>query len=570
MAEEYPLHSPSAPPELSLDERSADEWERLRIALNGPSEFWVAFLFPRSETAAQAFRQLSQGELDLQRRSFVRIPTPTPDTLVRSTGELLRPPAVTAGCIWIEAIGMDPPGEPTRWKNAWDQVFHKLEERRDLLRRRLMGGLVLVANECFRKDAEFIAPQLWAKRTLAADRLSAQRLVRGAPILPSPSSDKQTVAEPLPSDLMASVIIYKEQPRPTDAEVAHAIDQAEKSAQAERTAKNAIPASRPNIRTALTQDIAIPPSTQRGPSSNPPQSETAEDEATASLRRGVEVLVRAGQFARAADHASILVVREKSRTVPSPYRLTESLALLAEAELACDRIEEGLVHLKEALHYAGDRCDISVLKLLQTAASVESQLDHRDEAIGFLEQAVEVGNRLWKDNAESVEAAEALLEALIARGDVCMPIDAAWAEDSFSRAYTASRVAQRRFGATELLMTQEFVSLQRLGDVRRGQGRLADAKADFQACLSVAWQRVGRYGDSPGTLRMLSVAQNRLGDLALEEGDAQGAVDLFTEALEIRQRVVATYGETDERRQDVERTEQRLERAKRLLGVFKR
>ncbi|MFO7567748.1 MAG: tetratricopeptide repeat protein [Enhygromyxa sp.] len=79
------------------------------------------------------------------------------------------------GCTWVEAI-RDRDADSGAWTQAWLGLLLRANERRELLRSRLQGGLVFVAHPDVKADFRAAAPDLWSVRTLVADLPPTQGL----------------------------------------------------------------------------------------------------------------------------------------------------------------------------------------------------------------------------------------------------------------------------------------------------------------------------------------------------------------------------------------------------------
>jgi len=95
------------------------------------------------------------------------------------------------------------------------------------------------------------------------------------------------------------------------------------------------------------------------------------------------------------------------------------------------------------------------------------------------------------------------------------------------------------------------VSLERVGDIARQRGDLEGAEQAYGESLDLGRRIVERVGETPETLRDVSVSLERVGDIARQRGDLEGAEQAYGESLDLRRRIVERVGETPETLRDV-------------------
>lgn len=158
--------------EADLGPDGEAEWARLRRQLELADGFWLGFVFSSSPAVATTLRRRTDHVLALRAAKLEELLPPDPDALRASLRPLFDPGLSDAACVWIQAVVAD----RGPWQRAWDDVFLRLNERRDSLRRNLNGGLVLAAPTSAKPRVRDAAPDLWSIRSLVIELRSTRRL----------------------------------------------------------------------------------------------------------------------------------------------------------------------------------------------------------------------------------------------------------------------------------------------------------------------------------------------------------------------------------------------------------
>jgi tetratricopeptide (TPR) repeat protein len=155
----------TAPGDLS---RAAEaEWTVLERHLQLAGGFWLGFVFSPSAVPVEVMRARTAQTMEAEGRSFVLLAAETPDELLAVLGKLLAPEALAAGCVWVEAIREDPPGVTDGpWARAWQTLLLRMNERRDMYRKRLPGGLMLAGPPGVKTWVREGASDLWSVRVI--------------------------------------------------------------------------------------------------------------------------------------------------------------------------------------------------------------------------------------------------------------------------------------------------------------------------------------------------------------------------------------------------------------------
>lgn len=138
--------------------------------------FWLAYLFSIAPNQVHILQDRLAAKLaSLGRKQRVLRPE-TPQALEGILATILEQPNL--GCIWVEAI-RDPDFEQGAWANAWFHLILRTNERRELLRELLTGGLILVAHPGLKSAFRNAGPDLWSIRTTSVE------------LYPGPSGDEE-------------------------------------------------------------------------------------------------------------------------------------------------------------------------------------------------------------------------------------------------------------------------------------------------------------------------------------------------------------------------------------------
>ncbi len=181
-----------------LGEAGEKQWARLRAQIELAESFWLGFVFSPSPRSVIVLRERVERLLRMQTQTLLLVRPSNPDELHSVLPMLLESPdPVQAGCTWIEAVREDSPGAPEQpWTHAWDELFLRMNERRDALRARLPGGLVFAAPPGIKPRVRDAAPDLWSVRSLVID---LDAMARPGALERAPSRENASIEESLPA-----------------------------------------------------------------------------------------------------------------------------------------------------------------------------------------------------------------------------------------------------------------------------------------------------------------------------------------------------------------------------------
>ncbi len=446
-----------------LGEAGEKQWTRLRAQIELASSFWLGFVFSPSPRSVIVLRERAERLLRTQTQTLLLVQPKSPDELRKVLPFLLENPGpVSAGCSWIEAVRQDSPGAPEQpWTQAWDELFLRMNERRDALRARLQGGLVFAAPPGIKPRVRDAAPDLWSVRSLVID-FEAISSVGSA--MREPSSVTARAVERLPAP---------------DPELALA-------EAGRRTAKGA----------EVSQALAL--------------GQAAE---------GLLAEGRTEEARKAAVKARELVRGE------SGLAEARALALLARAEEAVGDPAAAADHIEQAIYLArrlGE--DLVPIGWLDTAGSMAHARKDLAAALAFYNEVEVIARKRWTSGGDAPKTLRDLSVSLERVGDIRGENgDLAAATAAYEESLTLRRRLRELRGDTPEALRDLTVSLHRVGNIRRNSGDLAAAAAAYEESLTLCRRLRELRGDIPHALRDLTISLNLVSDIRHKTGDLVGA-----------------------------------------------
>jgi tetratricopeptide (TPR) repeat protein len=142
-------------------------WRRLHRQLERADTFWFGVILTPRRDAAAALAERAQGNRESKNAPFVLLRPKSPAELAGLLDQIDDGGPSPPGCIWIEALphlgkiaaGLDL--KWSMWHEAWTTFLQSLNHRRDTLRSRL-GGLVLVGPPAVKTIAMRVSTDLWS------------------------------------------------------------------------------------------------------------------------------------------------------------------------------------------------------------------------------------------------------------------------------------------------------------------------------------------------------------------------------------------------------------------------
>jgi DNA-binding XRE family transcriptional regulator len=137
-------------------------------------------------------------------------------------------------------------------------------------------------------------------------------------------------------------------------------------------------------------------------------------------------------------------------------------------------------------------------------------------------------------------AAERALQACLRKGRYALA----------SRIATSQKDLAKKLldlGETPESLRDLSVSLEKVGDTAKAMGQWEKAEKQFEESLEISRKIIARVGETPESLRDLSVSLNKVGDTAKAMGQWEKAEESFKEGLAVANSLSSSLPETDYR-----------------------
>jgi tetratricopeptide (TPR) repeat protein len=219
------------------------EWDRLRRQFELSTQSWVGFIFISSPRVAHAIRHRLDRLIRQWAGFLAVVEAHEPEELAEATTQLLGAETARAMCLWLEAIHADPPDADqtgaNRWARAVDDLFLRLNERRDTLLEHVRGGFLAVLTPPAKERIRLVAPDIWSIRRL---------VLEPPPLTPDEPPNITSSSERMPPEQSIRRVLINVQysPDAADSELAlllAQVDQAlnsDRSGEAVLTARDAV------------------------------------------------------------------------------------------------------------------------------------------------------------------------------------------------------------------------------------------------------------------------------------------------------------------------------------------
>jgi len=421
----------------------------------------------------------------------------TPDDLRAVLPVLFEQKSALASCVWVEAVHSDPPAPQSTqagpWTTAWDDLFLRINERRDALRRHLSGGLVLAVPQEMKARARDAAPDLWSVRSLVID------------LQPTLVTNNGTISRaPIATE-----------PSLRDAFSETAIDVEFALAEAKRIE------GKENFRPETLAPI---------------------------LFRAIEGLLEQSQIhdAVATAEKTLAMLRD----VPNQDNLVaEALQLLGRAEEADNDLPAAVSHITEAVSFfriltqrgGGTPQNFHNLSLaLNHLGNIQTKLQNIDAATITHEEEVKIDRLLSQRLGETPQALRDLSISLDNLGNVQRE---AGQLSTATTAYEESLALRRRLletlGETPQALRDLSISLDNLGDVQREAGQLSTATTAYQESFALRRSWFQMYDEPPPqAIQDLITSLSKLKNIHSETGN-NSQIEALSQERETLERQLA-------------------------------
>ena len=485
-----------------LDSQGEDVWQQLRRQFELANGFWLGFLFCPSPRTVAVLRRRT-GQILKSRAQHLRVIRPSsPDDFGSFLPALFEPESAQAGCVWIESIHTSSPtrhaGESGDWTLAWDSFLLRANERRDALRRRLDGGLILAAPLEVKPRVRDASPDLWSIRSLVLE-------LRPSSIASSGGVDRDAL---LPREFR-------------------------------REAGNVLSGASIDVEFGLAEADRIARRIEGA------QGQSRHGLARILLR-AVEGLLEQGKTQDAVERArkAVAVLRGQSG---GEHLLADALSSLSRAARADNDISVALECLEESLVLRRRLLD-TYGETPQALRDLSISLDHLGDvrratgevaaATAAYEESLTLRRRLVDAYGETPQSLRDLSVSLDRLGDVQRETgDVAAATAAYEESLALCRRLVDAYGETPQALRDLSIILERLGRVRRQAGNFAAAAADYEEALALRRIAVTKH-DQPRrqALQELLTTVRTLEDIAEQNGDhvARGLFEQERQAVEKR------------------------------------
>lgn len=491
-------------------------WQRLETQVELSAGFWLGFIFSAASRDVDTLRRDTEGLLLDHGRTFYHRKLVSPDEFLDLLAWLLTAPeAARAGCVLIESIISDSPGaRETPFAQAWGEFFLRANQKRDLLRKTLCGGLVFAAPPAIKPLVRDAAPDLWSVRSLVIDVTSSASSVHETTYVGPPIR-----TPPPPPNMPISVDLNWDHGR-------------------ERTPPPTRP--RPN-----------PPTGPGAPRSDRIPLETRI--------RNDHVMFQERFLFTSGDYDAVDALLAAGRLDEAETRTRSILELIGDNavfDVAFVRHLSSRVHEAKGRHAlalsemeaaidAYDRAapDYVPIDWYMRAGHLATQNGQHEGAGHWLERAVkECRKRVQKH--ETVDELRHLVAALLAHGD--WKSERRQGDAATLLYYEAIRVARRLVdlrGEDVESLYSLLTSLLRFGDACRDKNDLSNAMAAFEESIVLADKLCRLDDESRWSLIQVSIALNRVGGLQQCTEDWESARKSYRKSLDYRRRLVAMRGD---------------------------
>ncbi|ALQ50317.1 tetratricopeptide repeat protein [Nitrosomonas ureae] len=136
--------------------------------------------------------------------------------------------------------------------------------------------------------------------------------------------------------------------------------------------------------------------------------------------------------------------------------------------------------------------------------------------------------------------------------DICLPhaqLQLAW--DIAGSMVKLARHLNKADGETPQSLRDLSISLDNVGNVARERGDLKDAQVYYAESLALSRQLLQQLGETPQSLRDLSISLDNVGNVARERGDLKDAQVYYAESLALRRQLLQQLGETPQSLRDL-------------------
>ena len=495
-------------------------WQGLRQHIEWTQGFWIGWVFTDHAPSMHELHQRVAGQLHVVGRSAVFRQLREPGELVEVLAWLLAGADGCDGCVTIAVVRQE-----EAWQEAWDQFLLRLNERRELLRQQIRGGLLLCAPTKFKARSREAAPDLWSIRSLALD-VAPVVGIRQEPMI----GLRDDVRDDMPGNLEAVTLALQ------------AVGAAQRAGQADAETIARIRAAdalfsvgrRDEGREQAVHAVQVAP--------------------TAALRARALVLLadlesKLEDHVAAERHYRAAIAADAVASGPKAHRaLSELLSMRGALDDAHSVATVALTQSRERRAHDGDTVEAlqdERLSLDRLGAVLNAQGDWSGAGAAY-EEALRLSRRIREQDGDTIAALRSLSVSLYRVGDALLDRgDLSGARAAHEESLELRRRLRELTGdSTARSVRDVSLGLKGVGDVLKAQGDWKGAEAAFREALGLIRRVREISGDTASTLSGEALSVSRVGEALRAQGDLAGARTAFEEALALSRRVREMVGET--------------------------
>ena len=486
----------------TLDSAGEAEWQRLRQQLELATGFWLGFVFCPSPRTVASLRWRTAQILRFRALPMQLIRPATPEDFHAVLPQLFEPHSAQLHCLWIEAIQSDSPtlkgDQSGPWTTAWDEFLLRLNERRDALRRHLVGGVVLAAPPAIKPRVRNAAPDLWSIRSLVLEIQPSSRKPNGTADLEPQRSLREVLSEITADSTLGAI----------------------------------------DVDFALAEARRIEDKRDFQPQT-----------LSRVLFRVIEGFLERGQThdATATAHKTVNLLRDQPH---QQNLLADALAWLSQAERADNDMAACLAHLEEEIRLRRRLLDTlgqtpqAVRDLsvsLNKLGDVRRETGDLPAATAAYEESLALARRLLDTLGHTPQAVRDLSVSLDNLGNVRREAgDLPAATAAYEESLALARRLLDTLGQTPQAVRDLSVSLNKLGDVRRETGDLPAATAAYEESLALRRANLQRYNQPPPqAFRDLLISLGKMEDVLDQNGNQTALAALRQERQDVENQLAS-------------------------------
>jgi tetratricopeptide (TPR) repeat protein len=501
-------------------------WQSLRQHIEWTQGFWIGWVFTDHTPSVHELHHRIEEQLRAVGRSSVIEQPREPEELTAVLRGLLAGADDCDGCVTVAVVRQE-----ERWQAAWDQFLLRLNERRELLRTVLRGGLLLCAPTKFKARSREAAPDLWSIRSLALDVAPVVHIGGGHSLPLREDVRDDGAGSPEAVTLALQAVAAAQRTGQLDAETNARIRAAD--------ALFALGRRDEGREQAVRAVEVAPTSTLRA----------RAFVMLADIERMLEDFVAAERHYRAAIAADAVTSGS-----PAFGYLSQLLLMRGALEEAGSAAREALTLARARRERLGDQVEV----LHNVAASLEKLGDALEAqgdwsgAEAAQREALALNRRIREIVGDTPDSLKGESISLARVGGLLQSQgDLSAARAVFEEGLALSRRFRAMVGDTEEALQEDVSSLLRLGDLLRGQGDRSGAGALYERGLVLSRQIRAMVGDTARTLRDVSLCLERVGIVLQSQGDSAGAAAVYAEGLMLSRQIRDIVGDTAEALRDV-------------------